>query len=129
MALGAVLLSPVRPAEAQAPMTAAEFEAYTTGKTLFYGVNGQIYGAERYLPDRRVEWSFLDGECKEGVWYEEAGNICFAYEDWGVPQCWRFTQTPGGLIAQFQGDDGDTNLYEAQETGEELQCLGPKIGV
>ena len=39
-----------------APMTAAEFDAYATGKTLTYSQYGEIYGTEEYLPNRRVRW-------------------------------------------------------------------------
>jgi len=111
------------------PMTAAEFEAYVTGKTLFFGRNGQAYGAEIYHENRRVTWSFLDGECKEGFWYEDAPMICFVYEDRIDPQCWTFEQAPGGLIAQFENNPDSTALYEAQELDEEMVCLGPKVGV
>jgi len=53
-------LAPVfGPAFAQSPMTAAEFEAYTNGKTLYFNNQGETYGAERYFGKRRVEWSFL----------------------------------------------------------------------
>ncbi|MFK7874223.1 MAG: hypothetical protein AB8B71_00370 [Paracoccaceae bacterium] len=111
------------------PMTADQFEAYTTGKTLFFGQNGQAYGAEQYLSNRRVRWSFLDGHCKEGLWYSEEGQICFVYEDNPDPQCWTFTQSPGGLLAQFNGDEPATELYEARNTGDEMICLGPEVGV
>ncbi len=111
------------------PMTAEEFEQYTTGKTLFFGENGQAYGAEQYLKNRRVFWSFLDGECKEGRWYPEDENICFVYEDGDGPQCWTFTRSPSGLIAQYQGDPAEQELYEAQDLNEEMLCLGPEIGV
>ncbi|WP_299283383.1 hypothetical protein [uncultured Tateyamaria sp.] len=111
------------------PMTAAEFEAYVTGKTLFYGRDGAAYGAEIYRDNRRVTWSFLDGECKDGYWYDEGPNICFVYEDRSDPQCWTFERSPGGLIATFENDPASTALYEAQDVGEELVCLGPKIGV
>ncbi|MEM6728766.1 MAG: hypothetical protein AAF618_09715, partial [Pseudomonadota bacterium] len=41
------------------PMTPAEFEAYTTGKTFFFATEGnQPYGAEEYLPNRQVRWAF-----------------------------------------------------------------------
>lgn len=114
---------------AQAPLSASEFDDYTRGKTLFYGFDGQVYGVERYLPDRRVIWSFLDGDCKEGVWYEREGQICFLYEDRLDPQCWVFTQSGRGLIAQFEGDPGATELYEAEDIGEEMICYGPDVGV
>ncbi|WP_299292359.1 hypothetical protein [uncultured Tateyamaria sp.] len=124
--LCAAMAAPV----AAEPMSAAEFEAYVTGKTLFYGRDGRSYGAEIYRENRRVTWSFLDGECKDGYWYNEGRNICFVYEDRpGDPQCWSFEQQGGGLVATFENDPASTELYEAQDVGEEMVCLGPKIGV
>ena len=110
-------------------MSGAEFEAYTTGRTLFYGQSGLAYGAEVYLENRRVRWSFLDGECKDGYWYDQGPQICFVYEDPSDPQCWTFQHGSGGLIATFAGDPPGSELYEAQDMGEELLCLGPKVGV
>jgi len=126
LVLGLMLAAPVA---AQTTMSAAEFDAYTKGKTLFYGSEGAPYGAEVYHEDRRVQWSFLDGECKEGSWYEDAGLICFVYEDRQDPQCWSFTKGPRGLIARFENNPETNELYEAQDVGEEMLCLGPKIGV
>lgn len=117
------------PLAAQDLMTAEEFDAYTQGKTLFYGQNGQAYGAEIYHQNRRVEWSFLDGECKEGEWFEDDGLICFVYEDNPNPQCWSFVKGTRGLIARFENNPNTTELYEAQDVGEEMLCLGPKVGV
>jgi len=117
------------PLAAQSTMTAEEFDAYTRGKTLFYNSNGQTYGAERYLEDQRVEWSFLDGECKPGAWYEDNGQICFTYDDNPGAQCWTFQLGSGGLIARFENDPTTTELYEAEDIDEEMLCLGPKIGV
>jgi hypothetical protein len=127
--IAALLALTALPAAADTLMTAEEFDAYTRGKTLFYGRNGEAYGAEIYLSNRRVQWSFLDGECKEGEWYEEAGLICFVYEDNPDPQCWSFEQGAGGLIARFENDPETPELYEAEDIGEEMLCLGPKVGV
>ncbi len=117
------------PAAAEPAMSAAEFDAYTQGKTLFYGRDGAAYGAEIYHEDRRVQWSFLDGDCKEGEWYEDAGLICFVYEGAPDPQCWSFLEGARGLIARFENDPTTTELYEAEDVGQEMLCLGPKIGV
>jgi len=111
------------------PMSAAEFEAYVTGKTLFYGSDGAAYGAEIYHENRRVTWSFLDGDCKEGYWYEDGADICFAYEDRAEPQCWTFEKVGDGLRATFTNDSSPTELYEARDVGQEMICYGPKIGV
>ena len=117
------------PTIAAEPMNGAAFDAYTRGKTLFYGQNGETYGAEVYLDDRRVRWSFLDGECKDGFWYEEADQICFVYEDNPDPQCWSFSQQNGRLSARFENRPDATELYEAQDVGEEMICLAPNLGV
>lgn len=117
------------PAGAGQPMNGEAFDAYTRGKTLFYGQNGEAYGAEVYLDDRRVRWSFLDGDCKDGLWYEEGEQICFVYEDNPEPQCWAFTTDNGRLIARYENLTESTELYEAQDVGEEMICLGPDVGV
>ncbi|TLP67184.1 hypothetical protein FEE96_07510 [Parasedimentitalea maritima] len=118
-----------------APLTAGEqltgetFDRYTLGRTLYYGFEGTIYGVERYLPDRQVLWSFLDGRCQKGHWYEDADQICFVYEDNNTPQCWRFALEPEGLIAQFESDPRATELYEVEDLDEDMLCYGPEVGV
>lgn len=110
-------------------LNAEEFDRYTRGKTLFYGADGAAYGVERYLDGRRVVWSFLDGECQDGIWYEENGQICFVYEDNLTPQCWTFTTGANGLIAQFENEPDGTELYEAQNGEDDMLCYGPDVGV
>ena len=117
-------------APAAAQMTAAEFDAYTRGQTFYYGAGGAPYGGEEYLDNRRVRWSFLDGQCKDGFWYDEAGMICFVYEDNPVPQCWSFYRTgEGGLRAIFENDPARTSLYEARRNEDPMICPGPDVGV
>ena len=113
---------------AQDHMSAEEFDAYTRGKTFYYGAQNGPYGGEEYLENRRVRWSFLDGRCQEGEWYEDDGLICFVYEDKPEPQCWSFERSGAGLVAQFENDPSQTQLYEMEQTGEPLHCLGPDIG-
>lgn len=126
-----VILACLFPALAQSEtyMNAEAFDAYTRGKTLYYGSEGSAYGVERYLDNRRVVWSFLDGQCQNGFWYEENGQICFLYEDRNDPQCWTFMQGANGLIARFENDPEATELYEAQDIGEDMLCYGPDVGV
>ena len=117
------------PLWAAEPMDGEAFDTYTRGKTLIYGQGGAAYGVEEYLENRRVRWSFLDGQCKDGLWYEKAGQICFVYEDRTEPQCWTFTQSAGGLIAQFENQTDGVELYQADNATEPMLCLGPEIGV
>ncbi|HSG55887.1 MAG TPA: hypothetical protein VLA45_10550 [Paracoccaceae bacterium] len=116
------------PLAAQSTMSGAEFDAYSRGKTFYYGSQGQPYGAEDYLDDKRVRWSFLDGKCKDGYWYEVAGQICFVYEDNPEPQCWSFTRGPNGLIARFENREDQSELYEVEQSETPMLCLGPDVG-
>lgn len=124
-----VLLCPLAATAAEIPLSPEEFEARVTGRTLTYSSDGQDYGAEEYLEGRRVRWSFLDGECQEGFWYEAGDQICFVYEDIPGPQCWQFYERGSRLLARFENDPERTELYETASRGEPLMCLGPKVGV
>lgn len=117
--------------ERGSPLTGAEFEAYSTGKTLTYAQGGVVWGTEQYLPGRKVRWAFTDDECKEGYWFEQADNqICFVYEADGILQCWQFYRAAGGgLLARFVNDPEGTLLSEVAQTDQPLACMGPKVGV
>lgn len=125
----ALCLLPMMAAAAETPMTATDFEAYATGKTLSYAIGGEVYGAEQYMPGRRVLWAFKGQECTRGVWYEEAEQICFLYEHDGTPQCWTFFQDADGLRARFNNDPDGTELSEVAQTSDPLICAGPDVGV
>ena len=62
------LILAATPALAETPLTAAEFDALTHGKDPHLSADGIPFGIEEYLHDRRVRWSYLDGECNEGKW-------------------------------------------------------------
>lgn len=110
-------------------LTAEQFDAYVTGKTLFWSFEGQAWGAEEYLPGRLVQWASQPGECQIGRWYEEAGQICFRYDGGGAPSCWIFRATITGLTADLQGPKGPFLLQEAGQTDDGLDCPGPEVGV
>jgi hypothetical protein len=126
--LSALLLSGTA-GYAQTNLTGKEFEAYATGKTLTYASNGQVYGVEQYLPNRRVRWAFVDDTCRIGHWYEDAGQICFVYEHDATPQCWTFQMESGKLMARFMSEPPETELKEVNQTSDPLACTGPDVGV
>lgn len=111
-------------------LNAEEFDAATKGKTYYFSSNGSLYGAEEYLDGKRVRWSFLDGQCVEGRWWQEGQMICFAYENNDVPQCWSVKRgAGGGLIVLYENDPTKRELYEVKQSTKPMHCLGPKIGV
>ncbi|WP_435531112.1 hypothetical protein [Pseudotabrizicola sediminis] len=116
-------------AEPPVPMTAAEFEAYTTGKTLTFSQRGEVYGAEQYLPGRAVRWAFKGDVCRNGTWYEEAELICFVYDHDPGPQCWNFWRQDGRLTGLFIGDGFGSELSEVAQSPDPLACAGPDLGV
>ncbi len=116
-------------ARAEAPLSAAEFEAITTGRTLTYAQGGFIYGIEQYKPGRRVVWAFAGDTCREGVWYQEGEAICFVYEDDPGPQCWLFHARPGGMTARVVDQPPGSELTVVAESAEPLACMGPDVGV
>ena len=129
MRLFITLLLLASPAAAE-PMTGAEFEDFTQGKVLDFLMNGEIYGTEEYLSNRRVRWAFTGEDCQNGFWYERAPReICFIYDGTIDEQCWNYTQTPDGVAADFLGDDEPADIYVAGENPDGLFCPGPKVGV
>ena len=116
-------------AVAQEPMSGAEFEALTEGKIFHFRQNGNVYGGESYLTNRRVRWSFFDGTCLVGRWFERDAYICFDYGADQPLQCWTFTQTDQGFQAEFYPKSEGDGLYDAYRVNEPLDCTGPKVGV
>ena len=113
-----------------APLDGPAFEAETTGQTLRFKSQGKPYGAEQYLPGRRVIWAFEGSMCREGTWFEPIpGSICFVYDHDPVPQCWAFFKEGDRLRARFEGADGDADLIETERSTAPLACPGPDVGV
>ncbi|WP_225030286.1 hypothetical protein [Xinfangfangia pollutisoli] len=112
-----------------APMTAAEFDAYVTGKTLTYSQYGSVFGIEEYLPGRKVRWKFSEDECQYGSWYPKDEMICFTYEYDASEHCWTFWHKGEGLVALSVNDAPGAELNEVAQTGQGLNCPGPDVGV
>ncbi|HQY43655.1 MAG TPA: hypothetical protein PK450_05685 [Paracoccaceae bacterium] len=130
LGLAAVLAWPIA-AGAEGPIsTAMAFDAATRGRTFYYTRDGQPYGAEQYLPGQRVVWAFTGDDCQRGYWFENAGAICFVYDDApDAPQCWTFRQTGAGLEGKVVGDNETSPLIARQSSPEPMACMGPDVGV
>ncbi|TAG28103.1 MAG: hypothetical protein EAZ40_03835 [Rhodobacterales bacterium] len=116
------------PAVAQTPLTAEEFDAHVTGRTITYSQFGSIFGIEEYLPGRKVRWSVAPGECQYGSWYQEDSFICFVYEYDPTPHCWTFWLEGGTLRALSVNDLPGAELTEVERTDTPLSCPGPDVG-
>jgi hypothetical protein len=114
---------------AQTPLTAEEFAAHVTGKTITYQQSGSIFGIEEYLPDRKVRWSVAPDECQYGSWYAQDRFICFVYEYDPVPHCWTFWKEGEALVALADTGLQGQELYEADRSDTPLSCPGPDVGV
>lgn len=116
---------------AEEAMSAKDFEALATGKTMTYARDGSIWGREQYLAGRRVIWAFEGEACKRGIWYEaEPGLICFVYDDDpdGL-ECWRFYLQDGKLVAWSDATLTGMPLAVVEETAQPMACPGPDVGV
>lgn len=123
------LLFLVAPALAETPITAQEFEAHVTGKTITYQQFQNLFGIEEYLPDRKVRWSTAPDECQYGSWYPQGKDICFVYEYDPTPACWTFWMKDGALVALSTTGLPGEELHEVQASDQGLPCPGPDVGV
>lgn len=115
-------------AAAETPITADEFEAHVTGKTLTYQQFDSAFGTEEYLPDRKVRWSTAPNECLYGSWFPQGDKICFVYEYNPTPICWSFWLRDGELVALSETGLAGEELHEVAASDQGLPCPGPDIG-
>lgn len=118
---------PVVAAAQDRPVTAEEFEAFTEGRTFAHDSAAGPYGAEIYLPGRRVIWHFLDDRaCEPGRWYPEGDAICFDYDNAPAgdgPECWFYFREDDRLRAVHR-DTGFTAWLRPPAPDEEITCPG-----
>ena len=120
-----------QPGWAESVVSGEAFEQMSEGKVMRFTQNGRYYGAEQFYSDRRSTWQYEDGSCVDGIWYEEAGAICFDYEDNFPAQCWIFAERDDEYFARLRGSSpdapGQLQLFSIDE--DPLECAGPDLGV
>lgn len=117
------------PMVAETPLDATAFDAYSRGKTLYFGLDNKAIGAEEYLPNQRVRWSLLNGPCQEGRWYQDGPLICFIYDGNEEANCWAVYQRESGLMVRLEDNPAKTTLFEVERSDPPMVCLGPEVGV
>lgn len=113
--------------EAQTRMTAEEFESWSTGRTLDYRIDGQLWGSEQHFPDRRTLDADAGGACVTGQWYPQGDDICFRYETGPGPHCWSFWRDGDRVLARIAGNP-DSPVAEVTISDQPLACPGPDLG-
>lgn len=108
-------------------MTAAEFEAWSTGKTLTYSVEGSLWGSEAHQAGRETLNETDDGTCEPGRWFPRGDDICFAYLSAPGPYCWRFLRE-GDQVTALYADDPTSPLFSVVASDAPLSC-SPGVGV
>ncbi|MEL6681817.1 MAG: hypothetical protein AAFQ09_04135 [Pseudomonadota bacterium] len=110
-------------AHAQDAMTAAEFEAFAEGSTLGYSVGrSDPYGTERYLANRRVIWTTIDGRCSTGSWFPSDRQICFLYDDDPDQKCWHFFVNGDELLGVFEDAIGTAYRVQVIDDDDLFAC-------
>ncbi|MEM7547375.1 MAG: hypothetical protein AAF367_17740 [Pseudomonadota bacterium] len=57
-----------------------EWTRLTSGKTVYYSIDGEYQGKEYYAPGEAfLVFIAPDGQCIEGVWAYTDGRFCFSY--------------------------------------------------
>ena len=116
-------------AHAQTRMSGAELRVVRFQREFEALLNGQFYGAEQFLPDRRSVWRAEDGTCVNGKWNEEKGSLCFLYDNGDGPYCWDITGSIEDMtITSTTGPDPLVLKLSAQDTTP-IICTGPAFGV
>ena len=124
----ALLIALASPAAAQTLMTAEEFDAWSTGHTLDYWIEGQYWGSERHLSGRQTI-DRVDDYCHAGLWFPQDGAICFQYEDSDATTCWFFWRDGDTVTAKTVDAGPEVPPYVVTTSDDDLNCPGPDVGV
>jgi hypothetical protein len=117
------------PASAETIVSPSEFEALSTGKTLYFSKDGKAYGAEHFYKGRRSKWRYSNGICEDGVWFTHENLFCFNYEGGIETQCWTFFKTEKGFAARAEGAPLDEILELYLIDKKPLLCKADGLSV
>ncbi|MGF1444744.1 MAG: hypothetical protein ACFBRM_00920 [Pikeienuella sp.] len=101
-----------------------EWRAMTTGKVVWYAIEGRLWGREFFHPNGTQSiFVASDGTCLEGVWWEGNGVYCFSYE--GL-HCFRHVLR-GDQILIVSITGGEVQTVERITDDGPLACTPPML--
>lgn len=112
---------------AETIMSSAEFEAWSTGRTLEYHIDGKLWGSETHLAGRATIDADAGGACRSGYWYPAGDDICFVYDVSPGPYCWRFLKDGDQVFAAVASDPLGAPV-SVTPTDTPIPC-SPEVGV
>lgn len=115
-------------ASAQELMTPEDFDAWSTGRTLDYFLDGTYWGSEAHFPGRATTDETDEG-CRAGSWFPQGGAICFEYERAEGTFCWFFWRDGETVTARTVEAGPEVTPYEVKPSQNPLNCPGPDVGV
>jgi hypothetical protein len=116
-------------AQAETPMSPSEFEAWSTGKTLDYSVDGVVLGAEAYFPNHTVRDADTGGPCLDGTWHAQGDAVCFVYPARDGTHCWLYWREGDAVFAKPLDAAPEDPAQLVTEAAAPLTCPGPEVGV
>lgn len=76
---------------------AVEWQSLTAGKTVVYSIDSTVFGYEFYSSaSNQITFRLADGECIEGVWFEDQSAFCFDWQD-GPLNCFHHKRLDGAI--------------------------------
>lgn len=115
-------------AAAAQPMTPEEFEAFASGRTLDYALDGRLLGSEAYFPDRSVRDADTGSPCRAGFWYPDGPAICFVYDGRDGRHCWLYWREGDRVFAKPVNAAPDDPAQTVTPAANPLACA-PEVGV
>ena len=119
-------LVPVQ-AAALDPVSPEDFRKMTQGWTVYFTLNGELYGAESYASGDRSCWCYFQGECQEGTWWADGPALCFDYGHEDGPSCWTLHKDEHSILARLIGDrrNAGLTLRFLKQDRKPLPCSAP----
>ena len=128
LAFGLLVTSaPVLSVAAQTLMTVEEFETWSTGQTLDYAANGEVYMREQRLSGGRALLETRDG-CYAGTWYVAGDAIGLDMPDLADASCTKYWRLGEQVLASPSFAPPEAPHHHVTRSAQPLDCPDAELG-